>query len=89
LAKPKREYSRLITPVVNAAELDERSWERCLEANFDRALDARYCLFREQSSRRCIKSCAWRTTLAAVSAAENWFLAAADTNAKNNRLNPD
>lgn len=39
---------RVITPILSALELDEATWERCLEANFDRALDARYCLFRRQ-----------------------------------------
>ena len=35
---------RIITPVANVDELTAEVLSRCMEANFDRALDARYCI---------------------------------------------
>lgn len=35
---------RVMSPVVTVEELDEELLRTCLAANFDRALDARYCL---------------------------------------------
>ena len=38
---------RIITPVIKAEDLDERSMFRLLQANFDSALDARYAVGRD------------------------------------------
>ena len=35
---------RVIAPIANAEELDSELLAECLAANFDRALDARYCI---------------------------------------------
>lgn len=35
---------RVIAPIANVDELDEEILTECLSANFDRALDARYCI---------------------------------------------
>lgn len=35
---------RIITPVVEVAELSDEIWPLCMSANFDRALDARYAV---------------------------------------------
>ena len=35
---------RLMAPIVQLSEVDAQQLVTCMEANFDRALDARYCL---------------------------------------------
>lgn len=35
---------RVMTPIADVAEVSQEQLVTCLEANFDRALDARYCL---------------------------------------------
>ncbi len=37
---------RIISPIIDARDLDEHELRRMLEANFDRALDARYAVWR-------------------------------------------
>ena len=36
---------RLVAPIVEQSDVDEATMTLCMEANFDRALDARYCLY--------------------------------------------
>ena len=40
----KHDRMRVITPIANVEEASEDILNQCLEANFDRALDARYCI---------------------------------------------
>lgn len=35
---------RIMSPIVEASEIENSEWEVLMSANFDRALDARYCL---------------------------------------------
>jgi hypothetical protein len=37
---------RVVTAVAEVSKLDEKELSRCMEANFDRALDARYCVYK-------------------------------------------
>lgn len=37
---------RIVTPVAEVSKLDETELKKCMEANFDRALDARYCVYK-------------------------------------------
>jgi hypothetical protein len=44
IADEHHDRMRIITPVASVAELSNEVVSRCMEANFDRALDARYCI---------------------------------------------
>lgn len=35
---------RVMTPIAEVKDITEEQLKRCMEANFDRALDARYCI---------------------------------------------
>jgi hypothetical protein len=37
---------RVVTAVAEVSKLDEKELKKCMEANFDRALDARYCVYK-------------------------------------------
>ncbi len=44
IADESHDRMRVITPIAQIEELNEQLIMTCLEANFDRALDARYCV---------------------------------------------
>ncbi|MBY0524216.1 MAG: YbjN domain-containing protein [Gemmataceae bacterium] len=44
----KHNRMRLICPVAEMKDVQEPQLLRCMQANFDSALDARYCVYKEQ-----------------------------------------
>lgn len=47
IADETRDRVRLITPIMATEELSQQQVMSCMSANFDRALDARYCIHEE------------------------------------------
>lgn len=45
LTDERHDRMRIMTPVSSGHDLEPDQFARCLEANFDRTLDARYCLY--------------------------------------------
>lgn len=48
LADQQHNRMRIISPIVDARDLDEEQLRKMMQANFDRALDARYAIWRDQ-----------------------------------------
>ena len=48
LADEQHNRMRIISPIVDARDLDEPQLRKMMQANFDRALDARYAIWRDQ-----------------------------------------
>lgn len=44
MADDKADRMRLITPIAKTVEMSREDWMKCMQSNFDRALDARYCV---------------------------------------------
>ncbi len=47
LTDESHDRMRIIAPIKESGEVSQEELQACLEANFDRALDARYCVSRD------------------------------------------